>query len=84
MTREQEKRFGDLVASLQLSALYHLGEIPGPEGEKPSPDLSMARNTIEILEMLRQKTVGNLNPSEQGLIDHALTELQMHFVEKKQ
>ena len=80
--RDHETRFSNLVASLQLTALYHLGEVPGPEGEKPMVNLIMARENIEMLEMLLNKTRGNLNSAELQLVNHALTSLHLHFVRK--
>tara|TARA_B100000579_G_C22723270_1_gene800498 strand:+ start:497 stop:778 length:282 start_codon:yes stop_codon:yes gene_type:complete len=75
-------RFSNLVVSLQLTALYHLGEAPGPAGEKPSVDISLAKENLEMLEMLETKTRGNLSSGEDQLIKHALTNLRLHFVGK--
>ena len=80
--RDHQARFSNLVASLQLTALYHLGEVPGPEGEKPTLKLTMARENVEMLEMLLEKTRGNLNSAESQLVNHALTSLRLHFVRK--
>jgi hypothetical protein len=75
--------FSTFVLSLGTSALYHLGVVPHPEtGQKLSPpELSLARNTIDTLEMLQEKTRGNLDGQERELIESLLYELRMHFVE---
>jgi hypothetical protein len=74
--------FSTFVLSLGTSALYHLGVVPHPEtGEKLSPpELLLARNTIDTLEMLQDKTRNNLDARERELIESLLYELRMHFV----
>lgn len=75
--------FSTFVLSLGTSALYHLGVVPHPEtGEQLSPpELLLARNTIDTLEMLQEKTRGNLDGQESELVESLLYELRMHFVE---
>lgn len=76
--------FSSLAVTLASSALYHLGLAPGPEsGEPGEKNLPVARHTIDTLEMLQQKTAGNLDEEEQKLLAHLLTELRMQFVEAK-
>jgi len=78
-----EMSFATLVLSLSTSALLHLGVAP-PEaasGEKPpEPNLPLARQTIDILEILRDKTRGNLDGAETALLDQVLHDLRMRFV----
>jgi hypothetical protein len=87
--RERSGRitFGAFVLSLTTSALYHLGVAPDgiqlPELGEPKLDLALGQQTIEILEMIREKTRGNLDPDETRLIDRALHDLHMQFVEAK-
>ena len=75
--------FSTFVLSLGTSALYHLGVVAHPEtGERlEPPELVLARNTIDTLEMLEAKTRGNLDAAERELLDSLLFELRMHFVE---
>ena len=75
--------FSTFVLSLGTSALYHLGVVPHPEtGEKlEPPELVLARNTIDTLEMLEEKTRGNLAEAERELVESLLYELRMRFVE---
>jgi hypothetical protein len=78
--------FSSLVLSLSTSALMHLGIGPGTEGESSEPkasELAMASQTIEILEVLQVKTEGNLDETERQLLEQALHELHMRFVEIK-
>jgi hypothetical protein len=86
--RSERATFGAFVLSLTTSALYHLGVAPEeglqlPELGEPRLDLALGRQTIEILEMIREKTRGNLDPDENRLIEQALHDLHMRFVEVK-
>jgi hypothetical protein len=75
--------FSTFVLSLGTSALYHLGFVEHPEtGQKlDPPELALARNTIDTLEMLEVKTRGNLDAQERELVGSLLYELRMRFVE---
>jgi hypothetical protein len=75
--------FASFALSLGTSALYHLGMVGDPErGETaPEPNLPLARQTIDIIEMIQQKTRGNLDEEETRLLDSLLYELRMRFVE---
>ncbi|MBI5482540.1 MAG: DUF1844 domain-containing protein [Deltaproteobacteria bacterium] len=72
--------FATFILSLGTSALYHLGEMPGPDGEKPTQNLPLARQTIDILALLRDKTKGNVSPDEAQLLDSLLYDLRMKYV----
>ena len=74
--------FASLVISLGTSALYHLGLMQDPQtGEPGETDLLLARQTIDTVEMLREKTRGNLDADEEKLLQSLLTDLRMRFVE---
>jgi hypothetical protein len=76
-----EMSFATLVLSLSTSALIHLGVPPEPAEEPPAePNLPLARQTIDILEILREKTRGNLDESEARLLEQVLHDLRMRFV----
>jgi hypothetical protein len=73
--------FGTFVLSLSTSTLVHLGDAPNPEtGEAGPPDLPLAQQTIQILEMLQDKTRGNLDSDEGNLLEAVLHDLRMRFV----
>ena len=77
-----EVDFGTFVISLGTSALYHMGMVPDPETGKPAePNLPVARQTIDTVEMLQDKTQGNLSDEEATLIKNLLTELRMRYLE---
>ncbi len=74
--------FNTLILSLSTSTLYNLGLAPDPETKKTvPPNLEMARQTIDTLELLEEKTRGNLDPEEHKLLESLLYELRLRFVE---
>ncbi len=58
----------------------HLGEIPDPVAPA-GPDLSAAKQMIDLLGILRDKTTGNLEPAEEQLLSSMLYDLRMRYVE---
>ncbi|MBI1949334.1 MAG: DUF1844 domain-containing protein [Deltaproteobacteria bacterium] len=75
--------FSLFVQSLAQQCLMQLGLMPWPHGQREM-HLEQARDTVDILAMLKSKTVGNLSAEEQQLIDAALYELKMSWVEVQQ
>ncbi len=73
--------FATFVLSLSHSALMHLGEAPHPETGKVEKDIALARQTIDLIGMLEEKTKGNLTGDEERLIGQILYDLRMRFVE---
>jgi hypothetical protein len=74
--------FGTFVLSLGSSALVHLGEIDHPESAQAGESLLLARQTIDLLAMLEEKTRGNLTPEEARFLSDLLADLRLKFVEK--
>jgi hypothetical protein len=75
--------FYTFVLSLGSSAFVHLGDAPHPEtGEASAPNLALAKQTIDILVMLREKTKGNLTSEEERFLENLLTDLRFRFVQK--
>jgi hypothetical protein len=69
------------ILSLSTSALYQLGVMEGPGGGKlETPNRMLAQQTIDTLEMLQERTRGNLDEDEVKLFDSLLYELRMRFV----
>lgn len=75
-----EINFINFIFSLSTSALIQLGEIQDPNISKESKNLPLAKQTIDIIGMLKEKTEGNLTPEEEKLIDHILFDLRMRYV----
>jgi uncharacterized protein DUF1844 len=72
--------FATFVLSLSHSALVHLGDAPDPEGKR-SLNLLLARQTIDLLTLLQDKTHGNLTGPEERILGQALYDLRLRFVE---
>ena len=75
-----EVNFSSLIFSLSSSALLHLGEIDDPQTGEKREDLPMAKHSIDIISMLKDKTKGNLDDEEQKFIDSLLTDLRFRYV----
>ena len=75
--------FTNFVLSLSTSALFHFGDFLDLEGGKTEKNLPAAKQTIDILDMLNEKTKGNLDENENNLIKGALYELKMRYVKEK-
>lgn len=73
--------FATFVLSLSHSALMHLGEAPHPETGATQKNLLLARQTIDLIGMLEEKTKGNLSGDEERLIGQILFDLRMRYVE---
>jgi hypothetical protein len=73
--------FDFLVYSLRLQAEMSLGILP--LGGAEEPDFELASHHIDLLAMLQEKTKGNLTGDEQQMLDHALSDLRMRFVETR-
>ena len=73
--------FETLVSYLSTTAMFQLGVLPGPSGERIPPDMVSARRTVDLLEVLQQKTRGNLTPAESRLLEDVLYELRLSYVE---
>lgn len=71
------------LQSLAQQGLMQMGLIPWPHGQRELA-LEQARDTVDILEMLKAKTAGNLTAEEQQLMDTVVYELKMSFVEVQQ
>jgi hypothetical protein len=73
--------FSTFVISLSTQALMHLGEIANPISGKIDPDVPAAKQMIDMLAMIKEKTSGNLNANEERLMQDILFDLRMKYVE---
>jgi hypothetical protein len=70
------------VLSLSASVEIHLGQLPPPGSSTPAPpNLKEAAHLIAVIAMLKEKTAGNLEESEEQLIDAVLYDLRLRYVE---
>jgi len=78
-----EINFSTFILSLNSSALVHLGIQTDPTTGSTSENLLVAKQTIDILAMLDEKTKGNLSEDEKRLLTNVLYELRMLYVKQK-
>jgi hypothetical protein len=78
--KELEMSFERFMASLYMTAMMQMG-LMHEQGGQPGVDLIGARQTIDTLGMIADKTKGNLTPKEQGFLQNCLYELRMAYVE---
>ena len=75
-----EVDFNSFIFSLSTSALIQLGEIEDPFTQKSTKNLPLAKQTIDLIGMLKEKTKGNLTPQEERVIENILYDLRMRYV----
>jgi hypothetical protein len=76
-----EMSFSTFVMGLTTQALMHLGEIADPVHQAVRHDLPAAKQMIDLLGILREKTKGNLDAAEEQLLGEVLYDLRMRYVE---
>ncbi|MFL5260918.1 MAG: DUF1844 domain-containing protein [Anaeromyxobacteraceae bacterium] len=75
--------FYTFLLSLGSSAFIHLGDAPHPDGGGESlVNLVLAKQTIDILGMLEEKTKGNLTPEEEKFLETLLVDLRLRYVQR--
>ena len=79
-----EVNFNSLIFSLSSSALLHIGEIADPHTGEKKKDLTLAKHTIDIIAMLKEKTKGNLSEEEDKFLEDILTDLRWRYVKATQ
>lgn len=75
--------FSTFVLSLASTALIQMGATPDPETGKVEKDLEIARETIDLLGLLQEKTRGNLTDEESHFFEAVLYDLRVKFVESQ-
>lgn len=79
--RDQSKiDFSNFILSLNTSALIHLGDLPDPQTRERIYDIQSAKQTVDILELLKTKTEGNLDSEEFRLLDDVIYDLRMKYI----
>ena len=74
--------FATFILSMATSAQIHMGAIANPQTGKQEVNLRVAKETIDLLEILKVKTEGNLTKDEERLFEHLLYGLRMMYVER--
>ena len=73
--------FSELIMGFSSAALFYLGSVPIKDKKEPEINLPLARQNIDILEMLQEKTKGNLSDEENALLSHVMKDLRLKFIE---
>jgi len=76
-----EASFAHFISSLAMQALILLGQIPNPVTKKEEKNIPQARFIIDTINMLKEKTKGNLTKQEEELLTHILYDLRVKYVE---
>ena len=79
-TMSKKDLFLGLIHSFQAAAMQQMGKTMNPFTEKIERDLMQARLSIDMLEMLQERTSGNLTGEESRFLTHVLTELRLNYV----
>jgi hypothetical protein len=77
-----EINFASFIFSLSTTAMYHFGDFPDPVTKESQRNLPAAKQTIDILSILKAKTEGNLDEQEKQMMDGILYELRMRFIKE--
>ena len=71
--------FSAFILSLSTTALLQLGVIENPYTKKKEKDVAMAKGTIDVLGLIKEKTKGNLTKEEDAILEGILAELRMTY-----
>jgi len=77
-----EVNFLNFVLSLSTTVMFHFGDFPDPVTREIKKNIPAAKQTIDIMSMLKDKTKGNLDDHEKSLLDEILFELKMRYVKE--
>jgi len=77
--KKTSKPFVNLLHSLAYQGFIHLGEAENPATQKKEPDMEAAREIIDLLIALKERTAGNTSPEESEIFSSLLSDLQLKF-----
>ncbi|MBL8007209.1 MAG: DUF1844 domain-containing protein [Ignavibacteria bacterium] len=84
MTEDKNKQiFLSLIYSFQMQTMMQLGKLTNPVTNKTETDLEGAQMTIDMLDMLKEKTKNNISGDESRFLDQVIADLKLNFVEEK-
>ena len=79
---KNDQLFASLLYLFHNTGMQGLGKLMNPVTQKIEKNVAQAKESIEMLEMLKQKTQGNLNPELTRLLDQFLTDLRLNYVDE--
>jgi PIN domain nuclease of toxin-antitoxin system len=71
-----------LISSFEMSALVQMGKIKNPATDKLEKDLMQAQLSIDIIDMMKEKTKGNLNEDEKKFLDNMISQIKLNYVDE--
>jgi len=74
--------FSSIVVLFYFPALIHLGLMEDPASGERREDMSLAKRNIDLLDLLRDKTKGNLEPEEEKFLEDVLSQLKLAYLKK--
>ena len=77
-----DELFIQLMLIFHQNAMIAMGKLKNPMTDKVERDLMQAKQSIDMLDMIKEKTANNLSPELQRALDHALTELRLNYVDE--
>ena len=80
--KKDEFHFIQLVITFQTAAMQQMGKLQNPITKKVERNLDQARFSIDMLEMIQNKTKNNLSENEKQFLEHTLYELRMNYVDE--
>ena len=80
--KKSEFYFVQLVITFQAAAMQQMGKLQNPITQKVERNLDQARSSIDMLEMLRDKTKNNLAENEKKFLEHTLYELRINYLDE--
>jgi hypothetical protein len=79
---KQSQLFVQLAAMFHVAGMQQMGKIKHPVTDKIERNLEAAQNSIDLLDMLKSKTRGNLSGEEEKMLDQIIQDLKLNFVEE--
>lgn len=81
---KNDQLFGSLIYLFHTTGMQGMGKLMNPVNQKIEKNIAQAKESIEMLEMLQQKTKGNLSPELNRLLEQFLTDLRLNFIDESQ
>ena len=76
-----DPNFAELINMIAMQAIVGLGGMAGPGGERIPPNLEIAKHYVDMLQVLEDKTKGNLSEDEKKLLDQVIYEVRMRYIQ---
>ena len=81
--QNEDQLFTQLLSIFYSSAMVALGKLKNPSTDQIERNLDQVQNSIEMLEVIKNKTAGNLSPQQSRMLESILTDLRLNFVDEK-